>query len=64
MGELINLRRVRKSKQRFEYELQASQNRAHFGRTSAEKKLQAQQSERDNKHLDAHLLPPLEKQPE
>lgn len=64
MGELINLTRARKSKSREEKEAQASQNRAHFGRTSAEKKLQAQQTERESKLLDAHLLPPRDKQPQ
>ena len=37
MGEIVNLRDVRKAKARIEKERTAEQNRAKFGRTKAEK---------------------------
>jgi Domain of unknown function (DUF4169) len=64
MGELINLRRARKSKLRDEKEAQASQNRALFGRPASEKKQQAQHIERSAKLLDGHLLAPRDKEPQ
>ena len=41
MAELINLRMLRKNKQRVEDEKQADANRAKFGRTKSEKKISA-----------------------
>jgi Domain of unknown function (DUF4169) len=64
MGDLINLRRARKSKLRNEKDAQASQNRAMFGRPASEKKQQAQHTERSDKMLDNHLLPPRNEEPQ
>ena len=44
-AEIINLKRVRKAKQRHETATRAEQNRAKFGRTKAER--QTTEAERD-----------------
>jgi hypothetical protein len=47
MGEIVNLRRVRKARARDQAEAQAAANRAAFGRTLADK--QAGQAEIDRR---------------
>ena len=44
MAEIVNLRQARKQKARAEKEARATENRASFGRTKAEKKLSRGQS--------------------
>ncbi len=51
MGEIVNLRRVRKRKQRQQEEAAASQNRAVFGRAKAERRL----TESQRAHAEAKL---------
>ncbi len=64
MGDLINLRRARKSKLRTEKEAQASENRAKFGRPIAALKLQKAQRDQNRKALDGHRITPIKDQPE
>lgn len=52
MGEVINLRAVRKAKARVSREVEAQANRAKFGRTKGEKLREAQEAERAAKLLD------------
>jgi hypothetical protein len=63
MGELINLRRARKSRLRTEKDAQASENRMKFGLTRLEKTEQAKRTERESKALDGHRLSSREDQP-
>lgn len=46
MGNVINLRQVRKAKERAEGERRADANRAKYGRTKAEKRLAKMASEK------------------
>lgn len=52
MGEVVNLRNVRKAKARLSREVEAQANRAKFGRTKGEKLREAQEAERLIKVLD------------
>lgn len=52
MGDVINLRAVRKAKARVSREVEAQANRAKFGRTRGEKLREAQEAERAAKLLD------------
>ena len=54
MGEIINLRRVRKAKARLAAEAEAKANRAQHGRTKAEKNLTAAEQEAAARKLDGH----------
>ncbi|WP_082092530.1 DUF4169 family protein [Devosia epidermidihirudinis] len=54
MAEIINLKNARKQKARAEKDVQAAQNRVLFGRTKAEKQLQAAEKARDEKAIDGH----------
>ncbi len=54
MADIINLRRIRKDKQRSEHEKQSDANRIKFGRTKAEKLLSKTEIKRDAKLLDGH----------
>ncbi len=54
MAEIVNLRRVRKSKQRDEREKTAEANRRLFGRTRAEKDVEAARREHAEKNIDGH----------
>ena len=53
-GDLVNLRRVRKSKARAAAETTAAANRLHFGRTRSERETVAKERARDESRLDAH----------
>lgn len=55
-GEVVNLRRVRKQRDRQAAEATAAQNRVRFGRSRAERELGDQQEARAARHLDGHLL--------
>ncbi len=54
MAELVNLRNVRKNKQRVEDEKHADENRIKFGRTKAEKKISAALNLLNEKKLDGN----------
>lgn len=58
MAEIINLKRVKKLKQRAAKESEAEANRVKFGRTKAEKQRGASDSERDARTLDGKKLDP------
>jgi Domain of unknown function (DUF4169) len=52
MGDVVNLRRARKTLERLAKEQSATENRFAFGRTKAEKQAAARQAERESKRLD------------
>ena len=52
MGEVVNLRRARKARDRAEAEGAAAANRAAFGRTRAQKEADAREAERQARLLD------------
>lgn len=52
MGDVVNLRAVRKAKARASREVEAQANRAKFGRTKGDKLREAQEAERTAKLLD------------
>jgi hypothetical protein len=54
MAELVNLRSVRKRKERADREAVAAANRASFGRTKSEKSLTTAKRLKDSRQLDAH----------
>ncbi len=56
MGEIVNLRRARKEKERREREGEAAANRRRFGRTKAEKNLDRDAAERANRSHDSKRL--------
>ena len=56
MGDLVNLRRVRKGRERDERARQAEENRARFGRTAAEREGGAAAEAKAARHLDGHRL--------
>jgi hypothetical protein len=53
-GEIVNLRRARKTKARAEAEAAAAANRLKFGRTKADKELDAARQDRADASLDGH----------
>ena len=52
MAEIVNLRLARKAKKRRDNEAQAAANRAAFGRTKAQKQVEAAEKERSERMLD------------
>lgn len=56
MGEVVNLRRARKTRLRGVTERVAAANRAEFGRTKAERDKNARDQALHKRQLDAHLL--------
>ena len=52
MGEVVNLRRVRKARARDQAEAQAAANRAAFGRTLADKQADRAEIDRRARELD------------
>ncbi|MGL5362074.1 MAG: DUF4169 family protein [Bosea sp. (in: a-proteobacteria)] len=56
MAEIVNLRQARKAKLRQQAEDTASQNRAMFGRTKAEKSLTALQRKQEQVRHEGHRL--------
>ena len=54
MGDLVNLRQVRKHKQRQDREKLADANRHAFGRTKAEKQRKKAETELAYRKLDGH----------
>jgi len=55
-GEIVNLRKFRKARQRDEKEKQAEQNRLSFGRTKAEKAVTTALNEKAKRSLDQRRL--------
>jgi hypothetical protein len=53
-AEIINLRRVRRAKERAEREKQANENRVVHGRTVAERRKVRTEREAAKRHLDDH----------
>ena len=58
MAEIINLRVVRKAKEKATARAQADANAVKFGRRKAEKTLEAARIEKSARDLDGHALPP------
>ena len=56
MGEVVNLHRARKRKQRDEQDHVAAERRAQFGRTKAEKSRDKADKDRARRELDQHKL--------
>lgn len=56
MSEVVNLNRARKVRARAEAKATAAQNRARFGRTGADKTLEASRREKAEKTLDGAKL--------
>ena len=57
MGEIVNLRRVRRRKQRETVALEAAENRVRFGRTAAERDEEAQRKATLERALDGAKIP-------
>lgn len=56
MGDVVNLRRARKARDRASAEAQAEQNRIAFGRTKAERKLSEAEKMLAERRLEGHRL--------
>lgn len=56
MGDVVNLHRERKTRARRAAEVKAEENRVRFGRTKAERERQADELERQRRHLEGHAL--------
>lgn len=52
MAEIINLNKFRKSRARADKKAQADENTVKFGRTKAQKQLEAAKQEKSNRDLD------------
>ena len=48
-GEIVNLRKARKARERAEAQTRAAENRVRFGRSKADKSLQAAEKLRDER---------------
>jgi hypothetical protein len=55
MGDVVNLRRVRKNKARDDAAVAAETNRLKFGRTKVERELTEAKAEMARRSLDAHM---------
>ncbi len=58
MGDVVNLRRFRKARDRAEKAEGAARNRAAFGRTASEREAAAEERARRLQALDGHRLDP------
>lgn len=56
MAEIISFSKARKKTTKLKKEQKAEENRIKFGRTKAEKKLQQNKQNKNNKDLDDHQL--------
>ena len=54
MAEIVNLRQARKARARLEKEAEAAANRIGFGRTKADKRLEAAKKSLEASKLDGH----------
>ena len=64
MGELVNLRRARKDRDRRRREDEAAENRVKFGRSKAEKLTAKAQDALEARRLDGHRLETTPADPE
>jgi len=64
MGELVNLRRARKARERTAKDQLAEANRLAFGRTKAERRASEAQMDLERARLDAHRLEQVPEAPE
>ncbi|MFS8038806.1 DUF4169 family protein [Xanthobacter sp. AM11] len=53
---MVNLHRARKARVRRAAEAKAGENRLRFGRTKAEREQQADEFDRQKRHLEGHAL--------
>ena len=58
MGDIVNLRTIRKQRDRAEDARKADENRALFGRTKAQKQAEAKAAKRAETDLDNHRREP------
>ncbi len=56
MGDVVNLRRARKGRERHRKEAEAAENRIAFGMTKAERRRLDSEREKAERGLDAHKL--------
>ena len=56
MGEVVNLKRIRKRNEREQSAREAEANRARFGRNKAERKADEQRTRRASELLDQHRI--------
>jgi Domain of unknown function (DUF4169) len=56
MGDIVNLRKIRKQAKKREDAERAAANRIVHGRSKAERDLQAGSTEKLNRHLDEHRI--------
>ena len=56
MGDVVNLKRVKKRNEREQSAKQADANRARFGRTKSERELDEQAKDRAGNLLDQHRI--------
>lgn len=64
MGKVVNLNKVRKQKAREEQATQAAENRVRFGRTKAQKALDAAATQEMQRKLDQLRREPPERKPD
>ena len=55
-AEIVNLRCARKARNRAEKEASAAENRAKFGRTKVERRLDTAREQHAKRHLDDHQI--------
>lgn len=60
MGEIVNLRRVKKARARAEQDMQAVSNRVLHGRTRADRELTEAERRRQSRAIDNHRVTPSE----
>lgn len=58
MAEIINLRTVRKAKDKAAARAQADANAVKFGRRKGDKALESARLEKQQRDLDGHVIPP------
>lgn len=56
MAEIVNLRQAKKTRARDKAKAQADANAVKFGRSKAERSLDAARAEKDRAHLESHLI--------
>lgn len=54
MAEIVNLRRARKARARADKEAQAAENRLRFGASASERRTNAGERQKAERHLDGH----------
>jgi hypothetical protein len=56
MGDVFNLRKARKSAERSQQQQAAAANRIKFGRSKAERNIEAARTAKSRRHLDQHRV--------